>query len=152
MRILKAISALLDYPTADLQVALPEIRAMIAADLKPSRKTASALDRLAIELGNSDLIELQERYTSLFDRGRSVALHHYEHVHGDSRDRGSAMVAQMVFDAMAANQFYVFSHPKALGNVQTRLEDVMQLRNPTDPFALKPEIGEGLRKALRETD
>lgn len=95
MRILKALSALLDYPTADLQSALPEIRAMIASDLKPSQKTAAALDRLAADLGDSDLIELQERYTSLFDRGRSVALHLYEHVHGDSRDRGSAMVALM---------------------------------------------------------
>jgi NAD(P)-dependent dehydrogenase (short-subunit alcohol dehydrogenase family) len=61
----------------------------------------------------------------------------------------AAMVAQMVFDAMAANQFYVFSHPKALGNVQTRLEDVMQLRNPTDPFKERPEVGQQLRAALR---
>ncbi|EHR71117.1 short-chain dehydrogenase of unknown substrate specificity [Burkholderiales bacterium JOSHI_001] len=63
----------------------------------------------------------------------------------------AAMVAQMVFDAMAANQFYVFSHPKALGNVQTRLEDVMQLRNPTDPFKERPEVGQQLRAALRGT-
>ena len=61
----------------------------------------------------------------------------------------AAMVAQMVFDAMAENRFYVFSHPKALGNVQTRLEDVMQLRNPTDPFKERPEVGQQLRAALR---
>jgi hypothetical protein len=61
----------------------------------------------------------------------------------------AAQVAQMVFDAMAARRFYVFSHPKALGNVQTRLEDVMQLRNPTDPFKERPEVGEQLRAALR---
>jgi NAD(P)-dependent dehydrogenase (short-subunit alcohol dehydrogenase family) len=61
----------------------------------------------------------------------------------------AAMVAQMVFDAMASNQFYVFSHPKALGNVQTRLEDVMQRRNPTDPFKERPEVGQQLRAALR---
>lgn len=95
MRILKVMSALLDYPTADLQAALPEIRAIIASDLRPRQKTAAALDGLAAELGDRDLIELQECYTSLFDRGRSVALHLYEHVHGDSRDRGSAMVALM---------------------------------------------------------
>ena len=58
-------------------------------------------------------------------------------------------VAQKVFDAVAANQFYVFSHPKSIGSVQTRLEDVMQGRNPTDPFAHKPELGVELRKALR---
>ena len=58
-------------------------------------------------------------------------------------------VAAKVFDAVAANQFYVFSHPKSIGSVQTRLEDVMQGRNPTDPFAHKPELGVELRKALR---
>jgi NAD(P)-dependent dehydrogenase (short-subunit alcohol dehydrogenase family) len=61
----------------------------------------------------------------------------------------AADVAQMVFDAVAANRFYIYSHPKAINTVQTRLEDVMQARNPTDPFALKPEIGAELRKALR---
>jgi NAD(P)-dependent dehydrogenase (short-subunit alcohol dehydrogenase family) len=61
----------------------------------------------------------------------------------------AADVAQMVFDAVAAGQFYIYSHPKAINTVQTRLEDVMQARNPTDPFALKPEIGAELRKALR---
>jgi NAD(P)-dependent dehydrogenase (short-subunit alcohol dehydrogenase family) len=61
----------------------------------------------------------------------------------------AAQVAQMVFDAIAANQFYIYSHPKAIGSVQTRLEDVLQARNPTDPFAHKPELGVDLKKALR---
>ncbi|RZI84524.1 MAG: SDR family oxidoreductase [Rubrivivax sp.] len=59
-------------------------------------------------------------------------------------------VAQLVFKAIEQGQFYVYSHPQALGMVQTRLEDVVQARNPTDPFAGKPEIGEGLKKSLRE--
>lgn len=58
-------------------------------------------------------------------------------------------VAQLVFDAIAANQFYIYSHPKAIHSVQTRLEDVLQARNPTDPFADKPEIGQQLKQALR---
>ncbi len=58
-------------------------------------------------------------------------------------------VAQKVFDAAAAGQFYIYSHPKAIGSVQTRLEDILQARNPTDPFADKPELGEQLRAALR---
>jgi len=62
----------------------------------------------------------------------------------------AADVAQKVFDAIAANQFYIYSHPKAIGSVQTRLEDILQARNPTNPFAHKPEIGEHLKKALRE--
>ena len=61
----------------------------------------------------------------------------------------AADVAQFVFDGVEAGRFYIYSHPKALGSVQTRLEDVVQARNPTDPFAGKPEIGAELRAALR---
>ncbi|SDM41751.1 SDR family oxidoreductase [Polaromonas sp. JS666] len=61
----------------------------------------------------------------------------------------AADVAQLVFDAIANNQFYIYSHPKAIHSVQTRLEDVLQARNPTDPFADKPEIGQQLKAALR---
>lgn len=62
----------------------------------------------------------------------------------------AAQVAQKVFDAISANQFYVYSHPQAIGSVQNRLEDIMLARNPTDPFAHKPELGAQLRRALRE--
>lgn len=61
----------------------------------------------------------------------------------------AAEVAQKVFDAMRAGQFYIYSHPQALAGVQTRLEDIMMQRNPTDPFAAKPELGTQLRTALR---
>lgn len=61
----------------------------------------------------------------------------------------AAQVAQMVFDAVSANQFYIYSHPKSIGSVQVRMEDIMLSRNPTDPFAHKPELGVDLRKALR---
>ncbi len=61
----------------------------------------------------------------------------------------AADVAQMVFDAVTANRFYIYSHPKAIHSVQTRLEDILQARNPTDPFADKPEIGLQLKSALR---
>lgn len=64
----------------------------------------------------------------------------------------AATMAQSVFDAVAANRFYIFSHPHALGGVQTRLEDVMQQRNPTDPFAARPELGEQLKAQLRAAD
>jgi NAD(P)-dependent dehydrogenase (short-subunit alcohol dehydrogenase family) len=61
----------------------------------------------------------------------------------------AADVAQKVFDAMAADQFYIFSHPKALGNVQSRMQCIVQQVNPTDPFAERPEIGRDLKAALR---
>jgi NAD(P)-dependent dehydrogenase (short-subunit alcohol dehydrogenase family) len=61
----------------------------------------------------------------------------------------AADVAKIVFDGIAARQFYLYSHPKALASVQTRLEDIMLARNPTDPFKDKPEIGAQLKAALK---
>jgi hypothetical protein len=61
----------------------------------------------------------------------------------------AADVAALVFDAIDHNRFYIFSHPQALAGVQTRMEDVMLQRNPTDAFADRPEIGAGLRAKLR---
>ncbi|HEY4067859.1 MAG TPA: SDR family oxidoreductase [Burkholderiaceae bacterium] len=61
----------------------------------------------------------------------------------------AAQVAQFVFDAVAQDQFYIYSHPKALGSVQVRLEDLMTPRNPSDPFKHKPELGATLRAQLR---
>ena len=60
------------------------------------------------------------------------------------------MVARSVFDALSEQRFYIYSHPQALASVQTRLEDVMRSRNPSDPFAARPQLGEQLRAALRE--
>ena len=59
-------------------------------------------------------------------------------------------VAQKVFDAIAADQFYVFSHPKALGNVQSRMEGIVRIENPADPFLERPEVGAQLKAALRD--
>ncbi len=61
----------------------------------------------------------------------------------------AAEVAQMVFDAMGADRFYIYSHPKALGNAQARFDAVVTGSNPPDPFAERPEIGVALRQALR---
>ena len=62
----------------------------------------------------------------------------------------AAEVAQKVFDAVQAGQFYIYSHPQALGNVQQRMEAIVMGHNPPDPFAAKPEVGAQLRAALRE--
>ena len=61
----------------------------------------------------------------------------------------AAQVAQWVFDAVRENRFYVFSHPNALKMVQTRMEDVVMVRNPTDPFVDRPDLGDALRAQLR---
>jgi NAD(P)-dependent dehydrogenase (short-subunit alcohol dehydrogenase family) len=61
----------------------------------------------------------------------------------------AAQVAQLVFDAITADQFYIFSHPRALGNVRARMEGIVNISNPADPFHERPEIGVALRAALR---
>ena len=58
-------------------------------------------------------------------------------------------VAQMVFDAVAADRFYIYSHPKALGNVRLRVDAILNGDNPPDPFAERPDIGTQLRQALQ---
>lgn len=59
-------------------------------------------------------------------------------------------IASKVFAAMADNQFYIFSHPHAMDGVQMRMEDLLELRNPTDAFASRPELGEQMRQMLRQ--
>jgi len=92
VRALRALAALLSYPTPDLVEALPEIRAVIAQEGRIGRPQRLALEALVRELAAADLLEAQEHYVALFDRGRATALNLYEHVHGESRDRGQAMV------------------------------------------------------------
>lgn len=89
---LKVVSALLTYPTADLQMAIPELRCALDVEGALPGKHRDRLDRILEEIANGDLYDLQERYILLFDRTRSLSLHLFEHVHGESRDRGQAMV------------------------------------------------------------
>lgn len=64
----------------------------------------------------------------------------------------AAEVAQKVFDAVAAKQFYIYSHPQSIGAVQTRLEDILTPRNPSNPFSYRPQIGIDLKAALRASE
>jgi nitrate reductase delta subunit len=88
----KALGALLAYPSPELIAALPEIRAIVLREPRLSTRAADALGALGAELARGDLLDLQESYVALFDRGRRTSLHLFEHVHGDSRERGQAMV------------------------------------------------------------
>ncbi len=89
---LKVLSALLTYPTAELQAVVPEMRAALDTEGRLPQKCRDRVDRILEQLETWDLYELQERYTFLFDRTRSLSLNLFEHVHGESRDRGQAMV------------------------------------------------------------
>jgi len=88
----KALSALLTYPTAQLQLAAGEISEVLDADALIPDRIRDQLHSLVSELATGDLYDLQERYVLLFDRTRSLSLHLFEHVHGESRDRGQAMI------------------------------------------------------------
>jgi nitrate reductase delta subunit len=88
----KVLSALLSYPSAELQHAAGEFGATLAAEALLSPAARRGLDQLIGEIAGGDLYDLQENYILLFDRTRSLSLHLFEHVHGESRDRGQAMI------------------------------------------------------------
>jgi nitrate reductase delta subunit len=92
-RTLKALSLTLSYPNVELQEAMPEIGAILGADPRIAPDTRAALEALADGLGKDDLFDVQESYVMLFDRSRTLSLNLFEHVHGESRDRGGAMVS-----------------------------------------------------------
>ncbi|WP_415182477.1 nitrate reductase molybdenum cofactor assembly chaperone [Phaeovulum sp.] len=92
IRTFKALSALLSYPSADLQEAVPAIRSVLQAETVLSTPQKAALEPLLQHLAGGDLFDLQEDYVLLFDRSRTLSLNLFEHIHGESRDRGGAMV------------------------------------------------------------
>jgi nitrate reductase molybdenum cofactor assembly chaperone NarJ/NarW len=88
----KAFSALLSYPSADMRAALPEIAGIVQTSPLVGQRERQNLLALIDELGRGDLLSAEERYVDLFDRGRALSLNLFEHLHGESRDRGTAMV------------------------------------------------------------
>lgn len=95
MNILKVISMLMVYPTAELQAVADDLRDEInqSREIPPSSRVA--LNLLVDDVCRRDLMEVQESYGFLYDRGSSLSLLMFEHVHGESRDRGQAMVDLM---------------------------------------------------------
>ena len=92
MKTFKVLSALLSYPSEGLIEAAPEFMAVLDSEkLMPAAKRG-AVEALIGEIAAGDVYDLQERYGLLFDRSKTLALHLFEHVHGESRDRGQAMV------------------------------------------------------------
>lgn len=91
-RSLKALAALLAYPEVPMIAALGEIEDAVRLDHALPAHVRARVSGLVADLYRSDLIDAQERYVALFDRSRSLSLHLFEHVHGDSRERGPAMV------------------------------------------------------------
>ena len=89
---LRALALLLGYPDARLRELAPQIVSALNAEAALPATRRGEIQALAAELALADPLEVEARYVELFDRGRSTSLHLFEHVHGDSRDRGPAMV------------------------------------------------------------
>jgi len=89
---LRVLAALLGYPGAQLRADLPEMADLLATEaaLAPSRR--AELDALMLSLARTEALQAESDYVELFDRGRATSLHLFEHVHGDSRERGPAMI------------------------------------------------------------
>lgn len=92
MKTFRALSALLTYPTADLKAAVPAIRQVFADEGVIPLGKAVRIEPLLDSLAGDDLYDLEERYVLLFDRSRTLSLNLFEHIHGEGRDRGGAMV------------------------------------------------------------
>jgi nitrate reductase delta subunit len=92
MKTFKVLAALLAYPQPELLAHTEELAAVLASEALLPAHHRWALGRFLADLAQLDPLEAQERYVALFDRNRSLSLHLYEHVHGESRERGQAMV------------------------------------------------------------
>lgn len=95
MLILKVISRLLDYPCEPLTKARDELLTVVDSEARLCETNRATLNSFIQNLCSKELFDSQERYDLLFDRGRSLSLLLFEHVHGESRDRGQAMVDLM---------------------------------------------------------
>lgn len=91
-RTLRVLARLLGYPDPELRAHLPELRAALHAEQALPAARLAELDALIGSLARRDALDVEADYVQLFDSGRRTALHLFEHVHGDSRDRGPAMI------------------------------------------------------------
>ncbi|MBX3560933.1 MAG: nitrate reductase molybdenum cofactor assembly chaperone [Sphingomonas sp.] len=89
---LRALAALLGYPSAELCAHAAELRDALASEGGLPRAERRRLEPLLHRIESEELLDLQSDYSELFDRSRSLSLHLFEHVHGDSRERGQAMI------------------------------------------------------------
>jgi len=131
MLIFKALSALLSYPSEAMRQALPEIAEVVRASPLVAARERDALSALIAEIGEGDLLSAEERYVDLFDRGRALSLNLFEHLHGEGRDRGAAMVELKALYAAAGFEMATSELPDYLPVVLEYLSqrDVAEARD-----------------------
>ena len=89
---LRVLARLLAYPDATLRNDIPDMRVALLAEKAITSSRLSEIDMLMGSLLSGNALDIEAAYVELFDRGRATSLHLFEHVHGDSRDRGPAMI------------------------------------------------------------
>ncbi len=139
IRTLKVLSLLLTYPTEEIRAAAASFSGILDEERLLPEGRREPLRRIAAELAERGLYDLEERYVLLFDRTRSLSLHLFEHVHGESRDRGQAMVELRELYAangleMPANElpdylplFLEFLSTRPLGEAREYLADIVHI-------------------------
>ena len=135
----KILSFLLSYPPEDLQTVAGEIVEKLNACSLFSSERRTGLAALVTAMATEDPLDLQEEYVEIFDRSRALSLHLFEHVHGESRDRGQAMVSlreryQASGLDLASNElpdylplFLEFLSLQDVSSAQTMLEDISHI-------------------------
>ncbi|HET7575883.1 MAG TPA: nitrate reductase molybdenum cofactor assembly chaperone [Sphingomicrobium sp.] len=147
----KALSALLDYPTAEVVASLSAIEAALAEERALGEEELLAVRHFICDLERRELLDLQERWINLFDRSKRLALHLYEHSHGESRDRGQAMVSLALTYRMNGFELNAAEMPDYLPlflEFLSVIPEVHARRYLTDAI----EIIEALRIRLEERD
>lgn len=144
---LKALSLLLQYPTEDLVDAVGEVMQVVQEEGRLSPAALEALEGLRSYLADTDLFRLQEEYVGLFDRTRALSLHLFEHVHGESRDRGQAMVDLLDYYAQHGMQLRARELPDYLPlylEFCSTLDDAEVQQMLADPVTIIAVLGRRL--------
>ena len=147
----KALGALLDYPTPELQIALDEVEQAIVEERALPAGELDGVRALIERLRRSDIMDAQEYWIGLFDRSKRLALHLYEHSYGESRDRGQAMVNLALTYRMNGFELNAAEMPDYLPlflEFLSVIPEVHARRYLTDAI----EIIEALRIRLEERD
>jgi nitrate reductase delta subunit len=147
----KALGSLLDYPTAELQSALDEIEQALGEERAIPAAEMEGVRAFIERLRSADIMDAQENWIGLFDRSKRLALHLYEHSHGESRDRGQAMVNLALIYRMNGFELNAAEMPDYLPlflEFLSVIPEVHARRYLTDAV----EILEALRVRLQERD
>jgi nitrate reductase delta subunit len=132
---LRVLAALLSYPDADVRRDLPEMLEILGRENALPAGRLAELGALIAKLGGNDPLNVEAEYVQLFDRGRGTSLHLFEHVHGDSRDRGPAMIDLAQTYAQAGLLL-------APGELPDYLPAVLEFASTQPPREAKAFIGE----------